>query len=432
MGGDGLFEKVMPVIPDRSKPPSRTSTAIDLVRETGDVTDLPACDSRFHYVPPWRVAALETLAEKVLPPVADLAARYSAAGRMEDLITADETATLMDACAFVRLRGARDGCTLAFGGLPPELTEYGRRERMTVRAALECVGWFDANQRHLTTVDIAPGRPAGAQPVDGALYGAELARRYDPARQVTERFNDVLRAFAKEFLGTRRVLELGAGTGRVGRNIAPFAGSYAGIEASHAMISAGRRYGLDVRHGDMMAMPFETGSFDAVVEHESIDFCTEPLLAATETERVLSLGGQFYRVELETAPAAGISRLQEEITARLAKLSGGVFPYWTKGQRRRVHQWLTGRGFAHRRIRLARWNETRSLRNWLQGLVNASYPSFSGVDEQTAESVCLELASAASMGDLDTTWDGEVGVVVHQYEAVDRCCSSHRPGRRLV
>ncbi|WP_189587903.1 class I SAM-dependent methyltransferase [Streptomyces massasporeus] len=401
------------------------------MREAGDVTVLPPCDNRFHYVPPWRVAALETLAEKVLPPVADIAARYSSTVRMNDLITTDESAALMDACAYVRLRGAGDGCTLAFGGLPSELTAYARRDRMTVRAALECVGWFDANQRHLTGVEITPGRPGGASAVDGALYGPELARRYDPARRVTERFNEVLREFAKELLGTRRVLELGTGTGRVGRNIAPFACSYVGIEASAAMISAGRRDGLDVRHGDMMAMPFETGSFDAVVEHESIDFCTEPLLAATEIERLLALGGQFYRIELETAPAPGISRLQEDITARLAKLSGGVFPYWTKGQRQRLHTWLTGRGFAHRSIRLARWNERRTLRNWLQGLVNASYPSFSGVGEQTAASVCLELADAASMGDLETKWPGEVGVVVHQYEAVEWCCPSHRPRSTL-
>ncbi|MCX4735387.1 methyltransferase domain-containing protein [Streptomyces sp. NBC_01363] len=60
------------------------------------------------------------------------------------------------------------------------------------------------------------------------------------------------------------------------------------MEASRAMIDAGGRDGLDVRHGDMMAMPFAAGSFDAVVEHEGIDFCTEPLLAATEVERVLA------------------------------------------------------------------------------------------------------------------------------------------------
>ncbi|NEE14159.1 class I SAM-dependent methyltransferase [Streptomyces sp. SID7499] len=397
------------------------------MREAGDGADLPPCDSRFHYVPPWRSEALETLAEKVVPAVAGIAARYAAAGRPDDLITADETATLVGACAYVRLRGDGDGCTLAFGGLPSELTGHAQHDRMTVRAALECVGWFDANQRLLTATGITPGRPGGTAAADGALYGPELARRYDPARQVTEQFNDVLRGFAKEFLGMRRVLELGTGTGRVARNIAPFAGSYVGIEASRAMIDAGRRDGLDVRQGDMMAMPFETGSVDVVVEHESVDFCTEPLLAATEIERVLALGGQFYRIELETVPAAGITRLQDEITARLAKLSGGVFPYWTKGQRRRLHSRLTGRGFAHRRIRLARWHETRTLRNWLQGLVNASYPSFSGVDEETASSTCVELARAASMGDLDTKWPGEAGVVVHQYEAVEWCCAAHRP-----
>lgn len=403
------------------------SAALDVVREAGDSAAVPPCDSRFHYVPPWRAATLGSLAERVLPPVADMAARYSSAARPDERITADETATLIAACAYVRLRGGGDGCTLAFGGLPPELAGHARVERMTVRAALECVGWFDANQRLLTGVRLAPVGAAGTRSSDGALYGPELARRYVPARQVTERFNDVLRGYTEDFLRSCRVLELGTGTGRLARNVAPFAGSYTGIEASRAMIDAGRRDGLDVRHGDMMAMPFATGSFDAVVEHESIDFCAEPLLAATEVERVLTLGGRFHRVELESAPAAGIGRLQEGITARLADISGGVFPYWTKGQRQRLHRWLLWRGFVHRRIELARWDETRTLRDWLQGLVNASYPSFSGIDERTALSVCVELADAASLGDLDTRWPGRVGMILHEYEFVDRCCPGHLP-----
>ncbi|MFB6815244.1 class I SAM-dependent methyltransferase [Streptomyces sp. NPDC056347] len=403
------------------------SAAIEILREAGDGAAVPPCDRRFHYVPPWRAATLAVLTERVLPSVAEVAARYASAARPDALVAADETATLIAACAYVRLRGARDGCTLAFGGLPPEVARHARTERMTVRAALECVGWFNANQRPLTRVDLAPGAPGGAGAYDGALYGPELARRYAPARPVTERFNDVLRGFATDFLGSFRVLELGTGTGRLARNVAPFAGSYTGIEASRAMIDAGRRDGLDVRHGDMMAMPFDAGSFDAVVEHESIDFCTEPLLAATEVERVLALGGRFYRVELETAPAAGIGRLQEAITARLAEMSGGVFPYWTKGQRQRLHGWLLRRGFVHRRIELARWDETRTLQGWLQGLVNASYPSFSGIDERAARSVCVELAHAAALGGLDTRWPGRAGVVLHEYEPVDRCCPKHLP-----
>nr|BAM98968.1 putative SAM-dependent methyltransferase [Streptosporangium amethystogenes] len=396
-------------------------TAIDLLREAGDGTALPPCDSRFHYVPPWTAASLETLAEEILPPVAGIAMRYPAAGRASELVTANETATLIGACEYVRLRGGSDGCPLAFGGLPAELTEYARRERMTVREALDCVAWFDASQRVLTGVGIGPRRPAGTPALDGALYGPELVRRYNPARRVTERFNDVVRGFAKGFLGSCRVLELGTGTGRVARNLAPFAGSYVGIEASLAMIGEGRQDGLDVRHGDMMAIPLGAESVDAVVEHESIDFCGEPLLAAGEIERVLTLGGHFYRLELETAPVAAVGRLQEEITTRLAEISGGVFPYWTKGQRQRLHGWLTRRGFVYRRIELARWEERRTLRDWLQGLVNASYPSFAGVDERTALSVCVELAREASLGDLDRQWPGQVGMVVDRYEFVERC-----------
>ncbi|MEV7007449.1 class I SAM-dependent methyltransferase [Streptosporangium sp. NPDC051022] len=396
-------------------------SAIDLLREAGDGVALPPCDSRFHYVPPWTAASLEALTEEVLPPVAAIAARYSAAGRADEPVTADETAALIGACEYVRLRGGGDGCVLAFGGLPAELAEYARLDRMTVRAALECAGWFNASQRALTGVDIEVRRPAGTPALDGALYGPELARRYNPARRVSERFNDVVRGFAREFLGSCRVLELGAGTGRVARNIAPFAGSYVGIEASLAMIGEGRRDGLDVRHGDMMAIPLDAGSADAVVEHESIDFCGEPLLAAAEIERVLTPGGHFYRVELETAPVAAIGHLQERIVTRLAEISGGVFPYWTKRQRQRLHGWLVRRGFADRRIELARWEEERTLRDWLQGLVNASYPSFSGVDERTALSVCVELAREASLGDLDGWWPGHVGMVVDQYELVGRC-----------
>ncbi len=404
------------------------SHAIDLPPGEEATADVPVCDRVFHYVPPWTTAGLETLATVVVPGVARIVKMLARAPEeavdrpATDLLTPEDLSSLVESCRYVRLRGSSDECSIAFGALPAKLAA-SREPQASVGTAVDCALWFNANQRILTGIDVAKPLERSALRVrsqhDTSLYGPELASRYDPVRGPSEYFNQTVRAFAEVYLAHCRVLELGTGTGRLGRNIAPFVRSYQGIEASSSMINEGiYQTNMSIRHGDMMAMPFGNASVDAVIEHESIDFCSEPLLAAAEIERVLAAGGRFYRVELTNRVASEIDVLRTEIGHELARLSGGVFPYWTKGQRQRLHRWLQRRGFEHREIALARWHEERTLAEWLQGLVNASYPSFDGVEQIAALKACTGIAEELRLGALETRWTGTVTMTVQQYHLV--------------
>ena len=100
--------------------------------------------------------------------------------------------------------------------------------------------------------------------------------------------------------GPARVLELAAGTGVVTRNLAVMLDASAGIVATDlnpAMIEEGARIGtarpVEWRQVDAMQLPFEDGSFDAVVCQFGVMFFPDRPRAYAEARRVLRPGGLF-------------------------------------------------------------------------------------------------------------------------------------------
>lgn len=125
----------------------------------------------------------------------------------------------------------------------------------------------------------------------------EAARAYEeffvPAifNQWPERFLDA--ALVKD---GDNVLEVGCGTGaltrrvirRVGRQ-----GRVTGLDLSDSMLCVAREIcpQADFKQGDAMALPFDAGSFDAVVSQFMLMFVPEPIKAIREMWRVLKPGG---------------------------------------------------------------------------------------------------------------------------------------------
>ncbi|MBC5765222.1 class I SAM-dependent methyltransferase [Ramlibacter albus] len=98
----------------------------------------------------------------------------------------------------------------------------------------------------------------------------------------------------------KRVLELAAGTGVVTRNLAVMLDASAGIVATDlnpAMIDEAQRTGtarpVEWRAADAMQLPFENGSFDAVVCQFGVMFFPDKAKAYAEARRVLRPGGLF-------------------------------------------------------------------------------------------------------------------------------------------
>jgi ubiquinone/menaquinone biosynthesis C-methylase UbiE len=99
-------------------------------------------------------------------------------------------------------------------------------------------------------------------------------------------------------------LDLGTGTGRILKLLAPIAGQAIGIDSSREMLAiarsnleaAGLRH-AQVRHGDINALPFANGFADLVTIHQVLHYLDEPGRAIGEAARVLRPGGRLIIVD---------------------------------------------------------------------------------------------------------------------------------------
>lgn len=93
-----------------------------------------------------------------------------------------------------------------------------------------------------------------------------------------------------------RVLDVACGTGVVTRTaadgVAPH-GRAVGVDLNEAMLTVARRVRPDIefRHADAAQLPFDDGSFDAVLSQMALMFFPDRAAAVREMARVTALGG---------------------------------------------------------------------------------------------------------------------------------------------
>lgn len=129
--------------------------------------------------------------------------------------------------------------------------------------------------------------------------------------------------YAARVVRGRSVLDAASGEGFGARILAEVAARVTGVERDEGVVAHARsRYpGIDFQAGDVTALPFPDGSFEAVVSFETIEHVDEPERAVAEFRRVLAPGGllvvstpnvagapdaakavnPFHRVELDEA-----------------------------------------------------------------------------------------------------------------------------------
>lgn len=95
--------------------------------------------------------------------------------------------------------------------------------------------------------------------------------------------------------GDQRVLDVACGTGIVARTAADRVGArnVVGVDINQAMLTVARRVRPDIewRQSDVAALPFEDGSFDAVLCQMALMFFPDPIQALQEMARVAAPGG---------------------------------------------------------------------------------------------------------------------------------------------
>jgi SAM-dependent methyltransferase len=115
-------------------------------------------------------------------------------------------------------------------------------------------------------------------------------------------------------------LDVAAGTGHVARWLAPAVRAVIALDATLAMLEAGRvaaeRAGLRnvaFQRGDAAALPFVDGSFDLVVTRFAVHHFERPGGPVTEIARCLRAGGRMVVADLVGAEDAAIAARQNEL-----------------------------------------------------------------------------------------------------------------------
>ena len=97
--------------------------------------------------------------------------------------------------------------------------------------------------------------------------------------------------------------DLGCGTGQLAAALAPFVRQVIAVDQSKAMLAAARRRlgGLDnveLRQGDLEALPIEDGELDAAALYLVLHYAVEPARVLAEARRALRSGGRLLVVDM--------------------------------------------------------------------------------------------------------------------------------------
>ncbi|MFL5258492.1 MAG: ArsR/SmtB family transcription factor [Hyphomicrobiales bacterium] len=131
-------------------------------------------------------------------------------------------------------------------------------------------------------------------------YFRANAENWEKLRSLHVREEDVEAAMRK-LAGERAFdiyLDLGTGTGRILRLFAPQAARAIGIDSSREMLAMARAHStgesrIEVRHGDIYALPYPNAWADFITIHQVLHYLDEPLRAIIEAARVLKPGARL-------------------------------------------------------------------------------------------------------------------------------------------
>jgi ArsR family transcriptional regulator len=97
--------------------------------------------------------------------------------------------------------------------------------------------------------------------------------------------------------------DLGCGTGQLALTLAPFVRRVIAVDGSKAMLAAARRRlkeagNVELRHGELEALPIERRALDAAVLFLVLHYVAEPGAVIAEAARVLRPGGRLLVVDM--------------------------------------------------------------------------------------------------------------------------------------
>ena len=126
----------------------------------------------------------------------------------------------------------------------------------------------------------------------------DMERHYSPGRTW-----EALARTALPLLETGDVLDIASGDGVLAELLSPHAKRYVCIDTSTRVVAAAgerlRRFpNVEVREGDMHALPLDDATFDLVALMHALTYAAHPAQAVAEAARVLRTGGRLLLTSL--------------------------------------------------------------------------------------------------------------------------------------
>jgi SAM-dependent methyltransferase len=214
------------------------------------------------------------------------------------------------------LKGRAEGPNRLYRMPPPA---DGAARRLWSLAKEQTEGWLTAREDRLRLERLRAERPAGA-----LAFFAGAAARWDKLRGELygSAFTDdaLLGLVPAEWV----VADLGCGSGHATARLSPYVRQVIGVDQSAAMLTAARKRtaglaNVELRRGELEALPLEDGSVDAALLLLALTYVPEPRRVLDELARVLKPGGRAVVVDL-------LRHDHEEFREQMGQLHPGFEP----------------------------------------------------------------------------------------------------------
>jgi SAM-dependent methyltransferase len=169
----------------------------------------------------------------------------------------------------------------------------------------------------------------------------------------------------------QRLLDVGSGPGTITADLASIVGEVVALEISDEAAAVTRQGapGVEVRVGDVHALPFADGEFDVVHAHQVLQHVADPVVALREMARVTRPGGVVAARDSDYASFAWWPRLPEldrwlELYDDAARANGGE-----PDAGRRLLSWARAAGVTDVVASSSTWcYATPQTRDWWGGM----------------------------------------------------------------
>jgi ubiquinone/menaquinone biosynthesis C-methylase UbiE len=216
--------------------------------------------------------------------------------------------------------------------------------------------------------------------------------------------------------GLRRVLDVGAGTGRIGKAFVEAGDSYAGIDVSGAMLQEFRKHSTAaiLIQADGACLPFSTQAFDLVMLMQVLSGVENWRALLNEVRRVLRPGGTVV-VGHTTNPSEGVdARLKRQLGIILEEMS----VEWHEPNRasRQSIAWLESAATRTAHVTAANWVAERTSRDFL--IRHRTGARFNALPPVVQEEALQKLSvwTEENFGPLDANYREEFGFNLDIFE----------------